>query len=161
MPARAHPRSRGENRQILRRFWVAGGSSPLTRGKPFLYARSRSDLGLIPAHAGKTITSTPSHPTLRAHPRSRGENWSNLARSAGEMGSSPLTRGKPFDFRAFALQEGLIPAHAGKTTLRRLRAYLSRAHPRSRGENPPTDESTNRPSGSSPLTRGKLPEGRR
>ena len=71
---RAHPRSRGENvlgeleRERLR------GSSPLTRGKHVASGGRVTQIGLIPAHAGKTSRprSGP-HPT-RAHPRSRGEN---------------------------------------------------------------------------------------
>ena len=72
----AHPRSRGENRRIRVDQWSRWGSSPLTRGK-----HSRSDgkggfLGLIPAHAGKTSSSTSASRAKRAHPRSRGENSS-------------------------------------------------------------------------------------
>ena len=53
--ARAHPRSRGENRAGGRNPVVETGSSPLTRGK-----RGARDYGpdagrLIPAHAGKTF----------------------------------------------------------------------------------------------------------
>ena len=50
---------------------------------------------------------------------------------------------------------GLIPAHAGKTTLYPAARPAGRAHPRSRGENVRTGR--RRPSawGSSPLTRGK------
>ena len=50
----AHPRSRGENE--LRRMIVnvKRGSSPLTRGKRSALGRDNPELGLIPAHAGKT-----------------------------------------------------------------------------------------------------------
>ena len=51
---RAHPRSRGENRQLHRRRAGHGGSSPLTRGKQQGWRRHRHRPGLIPAHAGKT-----------------------------------------------------------------------------------------------------------
>ena len=50
----AHPRSRGENFQTLGSTVSAVGSSPLTRGKPALAGKGADDLGLIPAHAGKT-----------------------------------------------------------------------------------------------------------
>ena len=52
----AHPRSRGEN--AVRRIEQnqEGGSSPLTRGKRLGVARISAVEGLIPAHAGKTIT---------------------------------------------------------------------------------------------------------
>ena len=50
---------------------------------------------------------------------------------------------------------GLIPAHAGKTSVPRLASSPMTAHPRSRGEN--SSRSWSRPGtmGSSPLTRGK------
>ena len=70
----AHPRSRGENqvhRAVGERF---GGSSPLTRGKRGVRVWLRGCGRLIPAHAGKTRTPGPAHPSTGAHPRSRGEN---------------------------------------------------------------------------------------
>ena len=91
-----------------------------------------------------------------AHPRSRGENWPHRRGGATTGGSSPLTRGKPRvgeDSRDLAR---LIPAHAGKTSGRLLRAVLGRAHPRSRGENARANGPACPRRGSSPLTRGKL-----
>ena len=72
---RAHPRSRGENLVVCATTFVASGSSPLTRGKPMPRANTLSDLGLIPAHAGKTRMGRALARWLGAHPRSRGENW--------------------------------------------------------------------------------------
>ena len=51
----AHPRSRGENRAAVALRSGMTGSSPLTRGKPALWALSARWWGLIPAHAGKTL----------------------------------------------------------------------------------------------------------
>ena len=50
---------------------------------------------------------------------------------------------------------GLIPAHAGKTGGEARLDADGGAHPRSRGENIRASGRTSRPSGSSPLTRGK------
>ena len=50
----AHPRSRGENQRSMVTKGLAGGSSPLTRGKPASRAAGQRVAGLIPAHAGKT-----------------------------------------------------------------------------------------------------------
>ena len=71
-------------------------------------------------------------------------------------GSSPLTRGKPVARPTEYDALRLIPAHAGKTVGAGLRVVLDRAHPRSRGENYATRRDLSRPTGSSPLTRGKL-----
>ena len=55
-PARAHPHSRGENDGGQARGCLYQGSSPLTRGKRGSLARFLDGRGLIPTHAGKTLT---------------------------------------------------------------------------------------------------------
>ena len=111
---------------------------------------------LIPAHAGKTGGGLLHFSARSAHPRSRGENsdWETIDGRAG--GSSPLTRGKRRGTRGSSGGVRLIPAHAGKTARGSPGARSSRAHPRSRGENTVTSVRSTLPSGSSPLTRGKL-----
>ena len=133
--SRAHPRSRGENpiRQHVSSHFP--GSSPLTRGKPCRRRVSRPVGGLIPAHAGKTPGPRPPHRRTKAHPRSRGENFSADSCVAACTGSSPLTRGKRTQATHGRARPGLIPAHAGKTPRRAGRPSQARAHPRSRGEN--------------------------
>ena len=155
-PAPAHPRSRGENplRWPLRDF--DQGSSPLTRGKRSGRARSRLAGRLIPAHAGKTHCSVLSVCRGAAHPRSRGENGARGGVRFGGGGSSPLTRGKLVGTRHVGPSTGLIPAHAGKTSYRRVGLRSFRAHPRSRGENAIARGARKRCGGSSPLTREKL-----
>ena len=131
----AHPRSRGENTRRSALQSIAGGSSPLTRGKPCAPTRSSAKARLIPAHAGKTTQDTSPNRWQRAHPRSRGENAS--------LGPSSAARWR------------LIPAHAGKTPASRRRAPSAQAHPRSRGENRARRDFLVARDGSSPLTRGK------
>ena len=112
-------------------------------------------VGLIPAHAGKTMTDRlPTRPRA-AHPRSRGENELIELIGISDQGSSPLTRGKPSQKGMCEMTNGLIPAHAGKTTGRWYRSTCSTAHPRSRGENASRSRKRRRSCGSSPLTRGK------
>ena len=91
------------------------GSSPLTRGKPPEIAQMRRPVGLIPAHAGNAGRSGGRAPDGGAHPRSRGENIGPIVSQVGEVGSSPLTRGKQLQTLAGEWCERLIPAHAGKT----------------------------------------------
>ena len=152
----AHPRSRGENALAPRDESDTSGSSPLTRGKLFGESLESAAERLIPAHAGKTRELGVSTERLEAHPRSRGENIQTTVQTVTGWGSSPLTRGKRHHGVDRGLDEGLIPAHAGKTRTRWLRSWACPAHPRSRGENhffsPPRRSSC----GSSPLTRGKL-----
>ena len=72
-----------------------------------------------------------------------------------DEGSSPLTRGKLVGTRHVGPSTGLIPAHAGKTSYRRVGLRSFRAHPRSRGENVVSATLPVGSPGSSPLTRGK------
>ena len=156
-PHRAHPRSRGENALAAGQMKAAYGSSPLTRGNPPLNPAATPTLGLIPAHAGKTGDLVCGLGGSGAHPRSRGENVivSVLANTSG--GSSPLTRGKPRGRAQPSRRDGLIPAHAGKTTDSMASTPPPGAHPRSRGENAPSARLSAGAGGSSPLTRGKPP----
>ena len=131
----AHPRSRGENRLIAASSWSVRGSSPLTRGKLVRVRPQGLGERLIPAHAGKTCEFTLTPRPAPAHPRSRGENESAACASRWWMGSSPLTRGKRSARSRSSRTEGLIPAHAGKTSRPVSRVTSSGAHPRSRGEN--------------------------
>ena len=152
----AHPRSRGENRDVMiipSRRW---GSSPLTRGKHAGRHAANARQRLIPAHAGKTwaIDLTITHAS--AHPRSRGENTGCRRTGPRSSGSSPLTRGKHWIMERLGPEVRLIPAHAGKTGCLTSHYSESGAHPRSRGENRPRARCSRRRWGSSPLTRGKL-----
>ena len=111
--------------------------------------------GLIPAHAGKTSGTYQASFSAGAHPRSRGENRVGNRRHQRLRGSSPLTRGKRSAAINTDCKEGLIPAHAGKTTRIPAHAAKGAAHPRSRGENQELIKATGAVVGSSPLTRGK------
>ena len=131
------------------------GSSPLTRGKRALCPLGGVEGGLIPAHAGKTVSHPGGGLLTRAHPRSRGENNDKKGRGCRMPGSSPLTRGKLGVERGDRFACRLIPAHAGKTPGSSKARQSSRAHPRSRGENPGGAHARACQAGSSPLTRGK------
>ena len=157
----AHPRSRGENVEPLNRVAVHEGSSPLTRGKHSWLAASTPVWGLIPAHAGKTRKGPTTRRRCGAHPRSRGENKVEGLVGVADLGSSPLTRGKPCASLDDCYPPGLIPAHAGKTTTFPRAQRCERAHPRSRGENTLRVTLAIVVRGSSPLTRGKHAHPRR
>ena len=150
-----HPRSRGENLRSAGAVRFRAGSSPLTRGKRSCRGRLGGCLGIIPAHAGKTVADAARASRWWDHPRSRGENARGAVYSPTSAGSSPLTRGKRTSRRRLPRRRGIIPAHAGKTLWRGLGWLRWGDHPRSRGENDCATPHTSRPSGSSPLTRGK------
>ena len=132
----AHPRSRGENWLLVALRVGVEGSSPLTRGKRGEGEQGGPLAGLIPAHAGKTARLPHLARARRAHPRSRGENFTFGLSNRVVTGSSPLTRGKRGRASARSSLRGLIPAHAGKTSYAATIVACFAAHPRSRGENP-------------------------
>ena len=90
----AHPRSLGENTMVRTEASAEFGSSPLTRGKLDDNRHHLALLGLIPAHAGKTVFEGHWQASSSAHPRSRGENIRGIRLPVTDRGSSPLTRGK-------------------------------------------------------------------
>ena len=152
---RAHPHSCGENRPMIAMCAVLLGSSPLMRGKQRAGEGRAALGGLIPTHAGKTTFSRSTLTRAWAHPRSREENVVVAFTRFFLLGSSPLMRGKRPERVDELPEPGLIPAHAGKTSLNRAARSRSGAHPRSRAENPATCGSCVAVAGSSPLTQGK------
>ena len=134
---------------------MAAGSSPLTRGKLNESGDDIATGGIIPAHAGKTLSPASPRTRRRDHPRSRGENKLQEALKNNAAGSSPLTRGKRDLGGARVSGGGIIPAHAGKTSAWTGRTSQPRDHPRSRGENSLVVWRDADVAGSSPLTRGK------
>ena len=151
----AHPRVCGENTTAAACWGTIPGSSPRVRGKPAGLPGRPSEVGLIPACAGKTPPSCALRPAWSAHPRVCGENASNSRRASTRVGSSPRVRGKPHVGDDAGLPHGLIPACAGKTVVAAVRGQPLTAHPRVCGENAGDIETAVREAGSSPRVRGK------
>ena len=152
---RTHPRSCGENRKSSERRPNRWGSSPLMRGKRRVWRCLPNDVGLIPAHAGKTCLRFRTRWRMRAHPRSCGENIDADLEAVSPQGSSPLMRGKRREADAARASHRLIPAHAGKTSRPPWALSPAWAHPHSRGENGISFVRAIFTADSSPLMRGK------
>ena len=71
---RAHPRVCGENQLTAWQAKLAYGSSPRVRGKRGDAGQSNDVVGLIPACAGKTLSTQLTRSRRWAHPRVCGEN---------------------------------------------------------------------------------------
>ena len=93
----------------------------------------------IPAHAGNTLSSLSSNSAISVHPRPRGEHVE------AEFPGAKFNR--------------FIPAHAGNTTQILPAIVPSSVHPRPRGEHFMCAVRQNGMAGSSPPTRGTLPDG--
>ena len=149
-----HPRSRGEHPTVIDRSVGITGSSPLTRGGPRGTLTRGTSLGIIPAHAGRTLPGIMLGRGGSDHPRSRGEHPPGTSGLASLRGSSPLTRGALSFVACRRRCSGIIPAHAGSTPQPPGPRPHSRDHPRSRGEHRTSSPPASVRAGSSPLTRG-------
>ena len=85
------------------------------RGKLAAVIKELGTVGLIPAYAGKTPMETTPVESSQAHPRVCGENLDCFASKRFIWGSSPRMRGKRKLLLCKLLDQGLIPAYAGKT----------------------------------------------
>ena len=150
-----HPRARGENNQSRLVWKILSGTSPRTRGKPWLAQVVAGRLRNIPAHAGKTPMMSLKTPAPVEHPRARGENDFPFGSGSMRNGTSPRTRGKPWYKHVTQFIDRNIPAHAGKTGAQDRRHSHHSEHPRARGENDGQMLRTWLPDGTSPRTRGK------
>ena len=133
---RDHPRLRGERPPRRGRQEPTRGSSPLARGAPGSVRHVDRRRGIIPACAGSTADGRASRACAGDHPRLRGEHLDAHPYVALALGSSPLARGAPLARLLVLALQGIIPACAGSTRLRRWTWPLTRDHPRLRGEHP-------------------------
>ena len=155
LPSGAHPRVCGENGSLVESPAGRGGSSPRVRGKQNPPGPDASDLGLIPACAGKTLATPAMLVCLGAHPRVCGENLPRSTTQAACRGSSPRVRGKQRGLHDADQGRRLIPACAGKTPAAWALAAAMTAHPRVCGENRTLTTLPRCSVGSSPRVRGK------
>ena len=115
LPARDHPRIRGEHIQCVLLALGRRGSSPHTRGAPALIVLYRAQAGIIPAYAGSTCLRNGISSILKDHPRIRGEHFGCLMYFAMSLGSSPHTRGALLGRGVQGVGTRIIPAYAGST----------------------------------------------
>ena len=91
-----HPRSCGEQCEIIVVAVVGFGSSPLVRGTAFVFDCGKAYLRFIPARAGNSIKFYICPHYKSVHPRSCGEQMAKMAGIPIFIGSSPLVRGTDF-----------------------------------------------------------------
>ena len=159
-PTADHPRSRGVYQRKGGSRRVTAGSSPLARGLPKAAWPDGVWAGIIPARAGFTRRRSRRSRGSPDHPRSRGVYNTFKYFTVELEGSSPLARGLLDDGRAGGVPGGIIPARAGFTAPADQPGRPGEDHPRSRGVYFFPLRSEIIFSGSSPLARGLLDDGR-
>ena len=112
-----HPRACGAHSSLQLLQPPSSGSSPRMRGSPRCLSGSLGITGIIPAHAGLTGVRTFGSGSAGDHPRACGAHHTETAAGWGFLGSSPRMRGSQFRCSHKSGQRGIIPAHAGLTSL--------------------------------------------
>ena len=150
-----HPRACGANYSLTPQRMDSHGSSPRMRGKHEEFARAKTRLRIIPAHAGQTFTWNADVSRGQDHPRACGANAAGRALDYAAIGSSPRMRGKRQEEHDHANLPRIIPAHAGQTAGNPAGRRAWSDHPRACGANHVICREEPRPNGSSPRMRGK------
>ena len=113
--AQDHPRTRGEKAFFSVEKSTLPGSPPHTRGKGITAKTTRTTKRITPAHAGKRGRGWLPVAWKGDHPRTRGEKHMVPNRLTPAMGSPPHTRGKVPCCAPTPRENGITPAHAGKS----------------------------------------------
>ena len=129
-----HPRACGEHESYAMEGAVQKGSSPRMRGAQSEHEPCARQRGIIPAHAGSTAFRGGNTHANRDHPRACGEHAGRSRVRESSPGSSPRMRGAHTCAHMHTGGSGIIPAHAGSTTLIRRILIFTRDHPRACGE---------------------------
>ena len=149
-----HPRACGAHLSDCSVERARMGSSPRMRGSRKLWEHLLYHDGIIPAHAGLTMGQRMMPLVKRDHPRACGAHKLSAACRILSGGSSPRMRGSPRGGRHDIHEIGIIPAHAGLTLARHIRAYQAGDHPRACGAHAVTKDAVKALRGSSPRMRG-------
>ena len=130
------------------------GSPPRSRGPRGHHPARAGREGLTPAFAGTTERDPGRDPRRPAHPRVRGDHALPFMNCPGGVGSPPRSRGPRELRRKWQVGKRLTPAFAGTTTRTPRRFRRSAAHPRVRGDHPPSGLYRFGDAGSPPRSRG-------
>ena len=104
------------------------------RGTPPLHMTKFYLGGIIPAHAGNTLSHRRYSEKHKDHPRTCGEHAPHAKPVTVLSGSSPHMRGTPTCADDEIPWRGIIPAHAGNTFIQHGQRSTQRDHPRTCGE---------------------------
>ena len=86
---------RGEHQVYQFDSCAQAGSSPHARGTHTIFHHVVSEIGIIPACAGNTVSIAMVCRRNGDHPRMRGEHLAQTGKDANDQGSSPHARGTP------------------------------------------------------------------
>ena len=126
------------------------------RGSPLATQIAVMPSGIIPAHAGLTPRGPSSAVAPRDHPRACGAHTEVSDMKKQYEGSSPRMRGSLRLVSSYRSPSGIIPAHAGLTTVASFFSGPAKDHPRACGAHFCVPPYKSIRKGSSPRMRGSL-----
>ena len=129
-----HPRACGEKPGVHYIVSEQGGSPPRMRGKVENVVAASKTNGITPAHAGKRSWRPSCGGLQKDHPRACGEKVLAVFMRRASEGSPPRMRGKGKMATQQNLQQGITPAHAGKSSTLPTLVSNHWDHPRACGE---------------------------
>ena len=150
-----HPRMRGEDSPMKSSRKLDSGSPPHARGRRENARPFGQWAGITPACAGKTPRPSRRVGERQDHPRMRGEDKNGSRGYRYYAGSPPHARGRRRTSFARPTTSRITPACAGKTVDALLDGFLSRDHPRMRGEDGDWVHADGVLGGSPPHARGR------
>ena len=129
-----HPRTCGEQSNVLISNNCVKGSPPHMRGTAVMCACIISKHRITPAHAGNSRLRLGSPSSGKDHPRTCGEQCFTRAAVPCARGSPPHMRGTVPPCSVQTGPPGITPAHAGNSDRHRHRCCILKDHPRTCGE---------------------------
>ena len=126
------------------------------RGKVYPQFNTTLSTRITPAHAGKRVQPRPGHAVLGDHPRTCGEKVWYCCQVSRCRGSPPHMRGKADGGLGVRRNQGITPAHAGKSGSACFTGERAKDHPRTCGEKCMTVTPEILEKGSPPHMRGKV-----
>jgi len=133
-PEGDHPRACGKDRLSFLTAPSVGGSPPRMRERQIIIIKRQVRPGITPAHAGKTAIRRTYSILAQEHPRACGKDLRDKMGHPPHPGSPPRMRERRRISRRSYCQEGITPAHAGKTWSRLPTGSRRRDHPRACGK---------------------------
>ena len=145
----------GEKMEIMLDVWTYQGSPPRRRGKVQGQLLQAVEVGITPAWAVKSTSTSNWMAARRDHPRVGGEKLGPVMLIKAGRGSPPHGRGKDLTSPTIPSTRRITPAWAGKSGLLPLPARPHGDHPRVGGEKCVSGTWLKCLSGSPPRGRGK------
>ena len=143
----------GKDKSVTSRLISASGSPPHVRERRSMRRWILNAVGITPACAGKTMSSSPCLEYTRDHPRMCGKDQLKVRPLLIPTGSPPHVRERPCSDPTILTRPRITPACAGKTQAYQQHSRYYQDHPRMCGKDISADREQRGIGGSPPHVR--------